>query len=803
MALLTTKSEPGIAGGVHHTGVESLCVHCGLQIPRARRRGGHGARFCCFGCRFAYGLAQPSEGSFPNTFGVDHSDAISDGANTLLLRLGLGIFLAMNIMVFSWAFYSCEWYTQGTGRHDSLAGLFAYLLLLLSTVLIAALGMPLAADAMGQVFTPDRTLGATSARPLGIRNRGCAAGVLSWLRAVGRVRLDTNALICIGVGGAYLISVIHTLQGRGSLYYDTAAMILVLVTLGYFLESAAKRKASGVARSLMEPLAPRVRVRRHGEEVHIKSDQVIVGDRVYTRAGECFVVDALVVEGAGRVDESSLTGESQPRSVEPGHAVLAGTVNLDGPLWTQAQRVGDDRVIHQTQRLLEEARMRQLPIQRLADCAASVFVPSVLVLTAGVLVWHAIHGDATRGLFDALSVLLISCPCALGLAAPLAAWSALRRAAEHGVIIDSAATLERIATIDRVYFDKTGTLTQGYLSLHQIVVADGIDQDQALRWAAALEATSVHPIARSLVAEAQQRGLKLPSVGVAKTLPGLGVEARIVDQMMRLGSARLADSTGLNVTPFDEAYLSQDASNGTAVACTKIYLLDASRVLARFDLAEQLRNEAAEAVVRLKEMGIAVEMLSGDQPAPAKQIARSLNIPFEGALLPAEKIERVADAQRCGGRVAMVGDGINDGPVLAVAEVGFVMSSGTDLAKQAGHVWLLVDRLDRIPMTIAIARHCMKRVRLNLAWAFGYNLIGLTLAAGGLLTPIISALAMIASSLMIVATSRSAGRIHQADDLARTIPTKSENERTVSPSESNNLKDRPRPVMGQTIVSQV
>ena len=808
MGASTIKLEPGDACRAADTTIESFCVHCGLPVPPSRRTGGHGSRFCCFGCRFAYGLSRPGAETSPDT--PDHPGVRAGMANTLPLRLGFGIFLTMNIMVFSWAFYSYEWYTPGAEQHHPLAGLFAYLLLLLSTILIATLGAPLVADAAGRVLIPASEI--TRVKPHAAATRNLGSNPLRWFRWARRIRLDMNALICIGVGGAYLLSVIHTLQGRGSLYYDTAAMILVLVTLGYVLESAAKRKAMGATRSLTSPPISQVRVRRDGLEIQIDSSELVVGDQVYTRAGESFAADAVVVEGVSHVNESSLTGESKPRRVEPGHAVLAGTVNLEGPLWTRAQRVGDDRVICQTQRLLEEARLRQLPIQRLTDRAASVFVPSVLALAIGVAAWHTVHGEATRGLFDALSVLLISCPCALGLAAPLAAWSALRRAAEHGVIIDSAATLERLAAIDQLFFDKTGTLTQGQLSLCRIIVADGVDQDDTLQWAAALESTSVHPIARTLFAEAQKRESELPSTVAAKTLPGLGVEARIADRVMRLGSARLADRSGFDVIQFDKTCSPPHAvedrlespSDDTKAACMKIYLFDNDRILARFDLTDRLRDGAAEAVAQLKEMGIRVEMLSGDQSAPARQTAQALGIPFESCLMPAQKLERVTDARRHGGRVSMVGDGINDGPVLAGADVGFVMSSGADLAKQAGHVWLLSDQLDRIPTTIAIARHCMKRVRLSLAWAFGYNLIGLTLAAGGLLTPIVAAMAMIASSLMIVTTSRNAGCINQAKDLPMIRrPTESDHEPMMPPPEPKDLTDRPLPVMKTKLVSQV
>lgn len=787
MSDLTTESVSRLAD---ETAAQTPCDHCGLPVPRSQKRGNITSRFCCFGCRLAHELARP--GTSPN------DDGGSQQVNTLLLRLGLGIFLAMNIMVFSWLFYSREWYVPDTGHlnqlpHDALAGLFAYLLMLLCTILIVSLGVPLAADALGHML-------ARAPEPEESQRR--VPDRLRWLRTVLSVRLDTNALICIGVGAAYLISVLHTLQGQGSLYYDTAAMILVLVTLGYFLESGAKCRAVDSTKPLTIPSAIRVRIRRHSDEIEIDPDQIAVGDAVHTRAGECFPVDAVVLEGSSHVNESSLTGESKPRVVGPGHNVLAGTVNLDGPLWTEAHRVGDDRVICQTQQLLEEARMRQPMIQRLADRVTAIFVPAVVVLALGVFGWHTIHGHATRGLFDALSVLLISCPCALGLAAPLAAWSALRRVAQRGVIIDSAQTLERIAAIDQIFFDKTGTLTTGRLELKRIVTADGVDYDQALQWAMALESTSVHPIAESLTQEAQQRGLKRLSVEGAKTLPGLGVEARIAGRLLRLGSAKLADRSGVEVIPFDEAHTHQSAAAlDNETACMQIYLLDENRVLARFDLDEHLRDESIRTVARLQQMGIKVEMLTGDQPALSQRLAKTLNVPFEASLLPVQKLDRITDSRRKGHCVAMVGDGINDGPVLGGVDVGFVMSSGADLAKQAGNVWLLADRLDRITTTVAAAKHCMRRIRMNLAWAFGYNLIGLTLAACGMLTPIVSALAMIASSLMVVATSRGAGLVNETNDRASLLTAGAANG-LAARQVTENQAVPPLPTLEPAIISQ-
>jgi cation transport ATPase len=416
----------------------SQCVHCGLPVPALRREGGStGSRFCCFGCRFAFGLARPAstgdEGGGPPT--------------TLVLRLGLGIFLAINIMVFSWVFYSTEVFgpVAAPGEtYEPLVGLFAYLLMFLCTVLVVTLGFPLAGDALDRLRAPQG----------------------SRFRILGRI--DTNLLICIGVGAAYVLSVVHTLRGAGSLYFDTAAMVLVIVTLGQYLEAGAKRRAVGAAETRLADLPRQAWVRRNGRLEQVDTSELCAGDEVRVRAGEAVPADGRVIDGSSRIDESSLTGESRPRAVQAGDHVLGGSVSLDGALWLAAESVGRNTAVVRVQRMLDQARLRQPAIQRAADRIAAWFVPGVVLFAALLFARQAWIGEATRGLFVALSVLLISCPCALGLAAPLACWNALRRAAGSGIVIDSSTTLERAAGVRRVFLDKTGTLTGRRLQLARL-----------------------------------------------------------------------------------------------------------------------------------------------------------------------------------------------------------------------------------------------------------------------------------------------------------------------------------------------
>lgn len=706
----------------------AACEHCGLPVAGRRPAADGAPAFCCLGCSFAHHLARP---------------AARDGGpvNTLLLRLGLGIFLALNVMVASWLGYSRELFgaaatAQGSDR--LLPELFAYFALFLSTILLLLLGGPILRDAL-------RPWRAT------VADRGARGALVSGVSG-------SHLLVVIGVVSAYGLSALHTVRGAGSLYFDTAAMVLVAVTLGSHLEAGAKRRAASAASRLLATLPDTVTVARPGAVdglAEIPLAELRVGDRVRVLAGEAVPVDGEVERGASRLDESSLRGESRPRTVGPGDRLLAGSINLDGQLWARAETVGEGTVLALLERSLAEARARRPALQRIADRVAAFFVPAVVALALGVFAAQAWRGALAEGILRGLSVLLISCPCALGLAAPLACWHGLRRAARRGILFDGPETIERAARVDRLFFDKTGTLTLPVAALRSTVTAPGLARGEALRLAASLESSSPHPIARGLLAAARAAGVAVTSPEAARTVAGRGVEGRLDGRLLRLGSPRWARELGVEIS-----LAGDDADDRLAVL-----LMEEGRVLARFELGEELRPDAASALAELRRMGVDLAILSGDRADATRRLGERLGLPAAGGLLPEEKVARLAEARaeaRHGsrsGRVAMVGDGLNDAPVLAAADVGIALASASELAASSGNVRLTADRLAAVPQTLAIARSVRRRIALNLAWAFGFNGIGLALAAAGRLSPVFAAIAMVLSSLVVVKISSGAGRL--------------------------------------------
>ena len=680
------------------------------------RRGGDGPAFCCYGCRIAYGLARAA-----------HPDQSPAGAapNTLLLRLGLGVFLTMNIMVFNWVLLWEHVFgppdgAAAAGPYHLLAPLISYLLMLLCTMVMAALGVPLAADAL-------------------------AAGTR-------RFRLDADLLIVLGVLAAYVLSVVNTLRGSRDLYFDTAALILLLVTLGRFLDARARTRAMATATTALAALPDRVTVRTAQGPEALDVGDLGPGHVVRARAGEMVAVDGAVLEGRGHVNEATLTGESRPRPVEPGDDVLAGTISIDGQLWVHARRTGADTALAHMQAALERARLQPPPLQRVADRVAAIFIPAVVVLALVVLAWNAALGQPARGLLDGLSVLLISCPCALGLAAPLATWNAMARSTRDGILFESGHTIEATARIGHAFLDKTGTLTSHDMTLAGIdVLRPEIDETGALRIAAAVGVATPHPIGRCLHAATKARGLRAETCTDAQLLPGLGVRATVGPTRYCLGSRRLLGDMADRAAP-----AADDDPHAAA------WLADDDGPVARFAFEETVRPDAPAALAALRDLGIGVTVLTGDRAGPARSVAERLQVTVHAGLLPDDKVAHVRRwRDRSAGRatVAMVGDGINDAPVLAAADVGIAMGSAADLARQAGAVHLTGDALRLVPLAVRIARHTLRRIRWNLAWAFGYNTIGLTLAAFGALSPAIAALAMLGSSLLIILTSRRAGDV--------------------------------------------
>ena len=572
-------------------------------------------------------------------------------------------------------------------------------------------------------------------------------------------------LVSIGTNAAYLGSVAvtlwpHAFVSHGAMtYYDVSAVVITLVVLGRWLEARARSRTSEAIRKLMT-LAPRTaRVIRDGVEADVPTAAVRVGDFVRIRPGERVPVDGVVTEGASTVDESMLTGESLPVEKAPEAKVFAGTVNRTGTFVFRAARVGSETTLARIIKLVAEAQGSRAPIQRLADRVAAVFVPIVLVIAALTFVAWWLVGPEPAGLValtNAVAVLVIACPCAMGLATPTAIMVGTGRGAEFGVLIKSAAALELLHRVDTVVFDKTGTLTVGRPVVTDVVPVGAATEDEILALAAAVEQASEHPLGEAIVARAKERGLALPPIAEFTTVPGRGIDAMATDGRVLLGNRTLMDARGIDVR-----LLAGRVRELAAEGKTAVYLAFAGRLLGVIAAADVPKPDATRAVAALKRLGVSVAMLTGDHRLTAEAIARQARLDRVLAeVLPEDKAREIRALQAKGRRVAMVGDGINDAPALAQAEVGIAMGSGTDVAIAAADVTLMRGDLVGVVAAIELSRRTIRVIRENLVWAFGYNTILIPVAAGALyplwgvqLSPILAGAAMAFSSVSVVTNS--------------------------------------------------
>ncbi len=572
-------------------------------------------------------------------------------------------------------------------------------------------------------------------------------------------------LVSIGTSAAYFFSLAvtlspHTFMAHGALtYYDVSAVVITLVVLGRWLEARARGRTSEAIRRLVA-LAPRTaRVLRDGQEVDVPTAAVLVGDLIRIRPGERVPVDGVVVEGASSVDESMLTGESLPVEKVTESKVFAGTVNRIGGFVFRAARVGSETTLARIIKLVEQAQGSRAPIQRMADRVAAVFVPVVLAIAALTFAAWWLLGPAPAALFaltNAVAVLVIACPCAMGLATPTAIMVGTGRGAEVGVLIKSAAALELLHKVNTVVFDKTGTLTVGRPAVTDIVTIGTATEDEVLALAAAAEQGSEHPLGEAIVARAKERGLALPPIGEFSTVPGQGIDAVATDGRVLLGNRTLMDLRGIEVES-----LAGRAKALAAEGKTAIYLAFAGRPLGLIAAADTLKPEAAAAVAALKGFGLTVMMLTGDNRLTAEAIARQAGVDRVLAqVLPEDKTREIQRLQADGRRVAMVGDGINDAPALAQAEVGIAMGSGTDVAIEAADVTLMRGDLNGVVAAVELSRRTIRIIKENLVWAFGYNVVLIPVAAGVLyplwgvlLSPILAGAAMAFSSVSVVTNS--------------------------------------------------
>ena len=566
------------------------------------------------------------------------------------------------------------------------------------------------------------------------------------------LQANMDTLIAIGTLAAFFFSAYQVTLGEphADHYFDTSALIIAFLLLGRYFEARAKGRASSAIRRLLEMGAKEARLLVDGEERTVPVERVRTGDLLRVRPGEKIPVDGEVVDGASAVDESMLTGESVPVEKGAGDQVAGATINAHGVLTVRATAVGADTALAQIVRLVEEAQATKAPVQRLADRISAVFVPVVVAVAALTLVGWWLAGDATRGLVSAVAVLIIACPCALGLATPTAIMVGTGRGASLGVLIKGGEVLERSKRIDTVVFDKTGTLTKGEMALTDVVPAEGTDAKEVLELAAAVEDASEHPVGRAVVDGARAGGVSFPAGSDFSAVTGYGVRARVAGTVVHVGSRRLVGEAGL--APAAELDAAAERLEGEGK--TAIFAGWDGRARGVLAVADTVKDDAGAAVAELRSMGVDVAMITGDNRRTAASIGAQVDIERVLAeVLPGDKVEEVRRLQDEGRLVAMVGDGVNDAPALVRADLGIAIGTGTDVAIESSDITLLSSDLEGVATAIRLARRTFRTILQNLGWAFGYNVALIPLAALGLLNPVIAAAAMAFSSVSVVGNS--------------------------------------------------
>ena len=561
---------------------------------------------------------------------------------------------------------------------------------------------------------------------------------------------NMDLLVALGTSAAYGLSVYQWLgEGGQHLYFEAAAVVITLVRLGKWLEARAKRQTTEAIRALQALRPDTATVRVNGEERSIALARLKPGDEVVVRPGERIPMDGEVIEGASHVDESMLTGESLPLGKTVGARLIGGSVNGEGLLLARAAAVGAETVLARIIRSVEDAQAAKAPIQRLVDRVSAVFVPTIVgvaLLTFGL--WCVANGDWRSALINAVSVLVIACPCALGLATPAAIMAGTGVAARHGILIKDAEALELLHGVHIVAFDKTGTLTAGKPTLTACLGQDG-DQHALLALAGSVQQGREHPLARAVVAAARAAGLTLSAASGTTAIAGLGVSAQVDGVALVLGSARLMAQHGIDITPMQAAALLHEQAGDTVSWLGQA--LPSPRLLGMLAFGDSIKPESRQALERLRAAGVRSVMLTGDNQGSAQHIAATLGIDeVRAQLMPEDKAAIIASLRAAGNRVAMVGDGINDAPALAAADIGIAMGGGTDVAMHTAGVTLMRGDPRLLVDAIDISRRTYAKIRQNLFWAFIFNLVGVPLAAFGLLNPMLAGAAMAFSSVTVV-----------------------------------------------------
>jgi Cu2+-exporting ATPase len=685
---------------------DALCRHCLLPVGRrgfTRTVNGEGCPFCCYGCCIAH---QVKSGS------GDASEAA-----WFLVRLGVGGFLSMNIMLFSLLVYSGAF----TGADRGVLPMIQVLLWGLATPAVLILGEPFLRE--------------------------------TWSQA-RRGRLTSSALIVLGTLAAYTYSTLAVFQRGGHLYFDTAAMVLMLFTLGRYLEAAGRARASRDLAPLLAAESELATVVEGAEEHRRPVREVRAGMLIRIKPGDRIPVDGLIVEGRSHTDDSVITGESRQVAKGVGASVLAGSINLDGPLLVRSSGSGDQSRWAQICRSVRDALRQSSRTQRIADSLVGALVPVVLVLAGMTLAYWAQRLPLDQAMLAALSVLVVACPCAVGLAAPLAHSLGIGQLARHGCLVRSPSALEALASTRLIAFDKTGTLTSGRPHLVDLA-SDEVGEDEVLARLAGLERHSEHGLARAIAIAAGARGLDPIATDDVRIVPGRGLRGIVHGEFVAAGSAALMHDLGWQLPPALIERADVMAASGHSVvfigwsekAC-------AGRARAALSFDDTPLPEARATIDALRGLGLRVMLLTGDHAGAAARVAATVGVDdWQAGLLPDAKQVALDQCRPRRGAVAMVGDGLNDGPGLAWADVGIAVGSATDLARETADLVLPPDGIWLLPWVVGRARAVRSTILTNLAWAFGYNLVALTCAVLGLLQPILAAAVMAGSSLLVVLNS--------------------------------------------------
>lgn len=581
------------------------------------------------------------------------------------------------------------------------------------------------------------------------------------------VKLSPNmdSLVAVGAAAGLVYSLIEMgllaagqVSGMPDLYFESAGMILTLVTVGKYLEERSRGKTTGAISALLALAPESAMVRRQGQELTIPTEEIVAGDTVIVRQGGRIPVDGVITDGHAAVDESAITGESLPVEKVPGDAVTSATVTSSGYLELRATRVGGDTTLSQIIRLMEEAASSKAPISRLADRISGIFVPAVMAISlTAALLWAFVGGmDVHFCLSIAIAVLVISCPCALGLATPVAIMVGTGQGAQQGILIKSAESLELLHKVQTVVLDKTGTVTMGQPRVTDILCASGVTEEELLCVAASAEKPSEHPLAHAIVEESQARHIPLCPVSGFRSVPGGGIQATLSGEAVLAGNAGYLAQNGVSL-----AAMEADAHRLAEDGKTPLFFAESGHLLGCIAVADVVKPDSAKAIAALRRMGRRVVLLTGDNQRTANAIARQIGVDQVIAqVLPQDKAKCVAQLQQQGQRVAMVGDGVNDAPALAQADVGLAIGAGTDIAIESADVVLMKSSLLDIPAAMDLSRAVLRNIKQNLFWAFFYNSIGIPVAAGVLypalhltLNPMLAAAAMSLSSVCVVSNA--------------------------------------------------